>query len=75
MQRDFEFRNKGRAMIYELQLVNPKTGNEKTITVFADRAAAEASPDWQAFVQNVARPEIPAGYMPTWTGVREVTKQ
>ena len=59
---------------YHVDLVNPKTGNSETITVLADRAVAEASADWMAFVQNVARPEIPAGMMPTWTGVRLVTK-
>jgi hypothetical protein len=60
---------------FHVDLVDPKTGNEKTITIFADRAAAEASPDWTAFVQTVARPHIPAGMMPIWGRVHEVTKQ
>jgi hypothetical protein len=57
---------------YELQLVNPKTSEEKTITVLADRNAAEASPDWMAFVQAIAKPDIPAGFMCIMGRVREV---
>ena len=57
---------------YELQLVNPKNGNEKTITIFADRAAAERAPDPDAYVQAVARPHMPAGFMGIMGRVRPV---
>ena len=57
---------------FELRIVNPKTSEERSIVVLADRAAAEASPDWMAFVQNAARPEIPPGFMAIMGCVREV---
>jgi hypothetical protein len=61
--------------LYELQLVDPKTSRERTITVLADREAAEASPDWMAFVQAIAKPQIPANFMCIMGRVREVTRQ
>jgi hypothetical protein len=57
-------------MMYEVRLVNPRTSEEKTVTVFADRTAAEAAPCFQTFVQAAARPDIPAGFMPIGNGVR-----
>jgi hypothetical protein len=60
---------------YELQCVNPKTSAEVTVTVLADREAAEASRDWMEFVQIAARSEIPTGFMPIMGRVREVTRQ
>jgi hypothetical protein len=62
-------------MMYEVRLVNPRTSEEKTVTVFADRTAAQAAPCFQTFVQTIARPDIPSGFIPIGGGVRPVTKQ
>jgi hypothetical protein len=59
-------------MMYEVRLVNPKTNEERTVTVFADRTAAEGSPCLHTYVQTIARPDIPAGFMPISNGVRPV---
>jgi hypothetical protein len=60
---------------YHVRVVNPKTSEERTLTVLADQAAAEASPCPQSFVQKIARSDIPAGFMPIGNGVRPVVKQ
>jgi hypothetical protein len=57
-------------MRYAVRLVNPKTNREKTIVVDADEALANASPCLQTYVQDIARPEMPAGFMPCGNGVR-----
>lgn len=62
-------------MTYEVALVNPKTGAQATMTVFADKGQAEASPCLQTYVQQIARPEIPAGFMPIGNGVKPATLQ
>jgi hypothetical protein len=59
-------------MMYEVRLVNPKTNEERKIVVDADEALANASPSLQTYVQDVARPEMPAGFMPLGKGVRQV---
>jgi hypothetical protein len=58
-------------MIYELSLVNPKTGEEQLIKIVAEPVPHGAC--MQTFVQMRAREqeEIPAGYMPIGGGVRE----
>lgn len=59
-------------MIYEVDLVNPRTGTERTITVVAEPVPHGACR--HEFVQTRAREqeEIPAGYLPIGCGVREV---
>jgi hypothetical protein len=59
-------------MIYEVDLVNPKTSEEATIVVVAEPVPYGACP--HEFVQNRAREqqEIPDGFMPIGCGVREV---
>jgi hypothetical protein len=65
-------------MNYEVALVNPSTSEQRKILVELSRqqaADAKAAPCLQAFVQAIARPEIPAGFMPLGNGVRPVTLQ
>jgi hypothetical protein len=64
--------------MYEVKLVNPKTNEEKKIVVELSpeqASVAKASPWWQAYVQGVARVDIPEGFMPIGGGVRPVTLQ
>jgi hypothetical protein len=65
-------------MNYEVALVNPKTSEQKTIVVelSTDQAsAAKSSPCLNSFVQAIAWPDIPAGFLPVGNGVRPVTLQ
>jgi hypothetical protein len=58
---------------YEVDLVNPKTNEETAVTVSISelqRARAKQSLDWMATVQDMARPLMPAGFMPIGMGVR-----
>lgn len=59
-------------MIYEVDLVNPKTSEEKTITIVAEPVPYGACRF--EFVQTRAREqqEIPDGFMPIGGRVREV---
>jgi hypothetical protein len=57
---------------YYVRLVNPKTSEERTITVLADAEAAEAAPCLHTYIQAIGRPEIPDGFMPIGCGVRRV---
>jgi hypothetical protein len=50
--------------------VNPRTSEERSIVVDADEARANAAPCLQSYVQDIARPEMPAGFMPIGLGVR-----
>lgn len=63
-------------MIYELDVVNPKTNEEKKITVELtpeQRAMATAIPIEQVYLQ--ARQNMPEGFMPIGGRVRSVTLQ
>jgi hypothetical protein len=63
-------------MIYEVDLVDPKTNEEKTIVVelLPEQAeGAKASSCLQTYVQGVARINIPDGFMPIGGRVRPVT--
>ena len=60
-------------MIYEVRLVNPKSNAEQTITVSADPPADGVC--LQTHVQAIARPDIPAGFMPIGNGVRPALVQ
>ena len=65
-------------MMFSVALVNPKTNEQRTITVSLSPeqiAAAKSSPCEQTYVQGVARPDIPDGFMPLGNGVRRVTLQ
>jgi hypothetical protein len=65
-------------MNYEVALVNPATSEQRKILVELSRqqaADAKAAPCLHTFVQNIARPEIPEGFMPLGNGVRPVTLQ
>lgn len=60
-------------MIYEVALVNPKTNKQKKIfvTLSPDQVkGAKASPCEQCFIQDIARTDIPAGFMPIGNDVR-----
>ncbi len=63
-------------MNYEISLVNPKTNEEKKIVVELSPdqlTAAKASPYLETYVVNIARPQIPDGFMPIGNRVRPVT--
>lgn len=60
-------------MIYEVRLVNPKTNEERKITISAEPPAAGIC--LQTHVFAVARPDIPCGFMPIGNGVRELPLQ
>jgi hypothetical protein len=65
-------------MNYQVAIINPRTNEQRKILVelSAERAeAAKASPCFQAFVQNIVRPDIPDGFMPLGGGVKAVTLQ
>jgi hypothetical protein len=58
-------------MIYEVDVVNPKTNEERTLTVEVtaeQNTAARISTDWMREVQLLA--EIPDGFMPIGGRVR-----
>jgi|tagenome__1003787_1003787.scaffolds.fasta_scaffold20457415_2 hypothetical protein len=60
-------------MIYEVRLVNPKTNEERKITVSAAPPAAGIC--LQTHVHAIAQPDIPAGFMLLGNGVRELPLQ
>ena len=65
-------------MNYEVALVNPKTNEHKNIIVALSPeqvAGAKAAACLQSFIQGIARPEIPDGFLPIGNGVRAVTLQ
>jgi hypothetical protein len=65
-------------MNYEITLVNPKTSEHKKIIVALSpeqAADARAAACLQSFIQGIAHPEIPDGFMPLSNGVRAVTLQ
>jgi hypothetical protein len=65
-------------MNYEVALVNPKTSEQKKIIVALSpeqAADAKAAACLQSFIQGIARPEIPDGFMSAGNGVRAVTLQ
>jgi hypothetical protein len=65
-------------MNYEVGIVNPRTGEERKILAelsLEQVDAAKSSPCFQSFVQNVARADIPDGFMPMGNGVKAVTLQ
>jgi hypothetical protein len=55
-------------MIYEVVVINPKTNEQRKITL----AAIPPDPRMclQTYVQYIARPEIPKGFLPLGNGVR-----
>lgn len=60
-------------MIYLVDVVNPRTNEERTITVSLtelERARAKRSPCWMSAVQALARPSMPDGFMPIGNRVR-----
>jgi hypothetical protein len=59
-------------MIYEVAIVNPKTGEQRNINIVAEPVPHGAC--MHTFVQMRAREqeEIPAGFLPMGCGVREV---
>lgn len=60
-------------MIYHVDIVNPKTNEERTMTVALtelERARAKRSPCWMSAVQNLARPTMPEEFMPIGNRVR-----
>jgi hypothetical protein len=62
-------------MKYTIGLVNPKTFEERIVTVELSDAqvkAAHASPDWMMYVQDRARPKLPKNFMPICSAVKQV---
>jgi hypothetical protein len=59
---------------YHVRLVNPRTSEERTMTVLANSVAAEAAPCFHTYVQEIARPDIPDGFIPIGSGVRPVAQ-
>lgn len=62
---------------YEVDVVDPKTSEETTVTVSItelQRARAKSGLDWMRTVMDFARPEMPAGFMPIGGRVREVSQ-
>jgi len=53
---------------YEVALVNPKTNRTRKIVVSAEPPSA--TEDLQNYVQTLARPNIPEGFMCLGGGVR-----
>jgi hypothetical protein len=63
-------------MNYEIEIVNPKTNEQKKIVVELSPdqlAAAKASPYLETYVVDIARPQIPDGFLPIGQRVRPVT--
>jgi len=63
---------------YEILLVNPRTNEERKLTVelSPEQAKVAKEVEWSAaYVQALARPDIPPGYMPIGNGVRAATLQ
>jgi hypothetical protein len=64
-------------MNYEITLVNPKTNEQRKILVELSPdqlAAAKSAPYLEMYVVDIARPQIPDGFMPIGQRVRPVTK-
>ncbi|MCK1671237.1 hypothetical protein [Bradyrhizobium sp. 150] len=58
---------------YEIDVVDPKTNEERQITVSVtpeERARAKCSSDWMRVIQDLARPLIPVGFLPIGNRVR-----
>ncbi|MET4345509.1 hypothetical protein [Bradyrhizobium sp. RT9a] len=58
---------------YQIDLVDPKTNEERQITVSVtplQRTQAKCSSDWMRAIQELARPLIPAGFLPIGNRVR-----
>jgi hypothetical protein len=52
---------------YLVEVVNPKTNEERQVIVAVTElqlARAKRSLDWRESIQDLARPLIPAGFMP-----------
>jgi hypothetical protein len=52
---------------YLVEVVNPRTSEERQVTVSVTElqlARAKRSIDWREAIQDLARPLIPAGFMP-----------
>ncbi|MGY2906557.1 hypothetical protein [Bradyrhizobium sp. URHC0002] len=65
-------------MNYEVRVVNPKTNEECKIVVSLspEQVKAMKGLEWaQEYVQALARPNIPRGFIPLGNGVRAVTLQ
>lgn len=58
---------------YQVDVVDPKTNEERQVTVSVtplQRARAKRSSDWMRAIQDLARPLIPAGFLPIGNRVR-----
>ena len=65
-------------MTYEVAVINPKTNTQRKILaeLSSDQIeAAKASPCFQTFVQAIALPDCPDGFLFMSNGVRAVTLQ
>jgi len=58
---------------YQIDVVDPKSNEERQVTVSVtplERARAKRSSDWMQAIQDLARPLIPAGFLPIGNRVR-----
>ncbi|MHC4043565.1 hypothetical protein [Bradyrhizobium sp. 23AC] len=58
---------------YQIDVVDPKSNEERQVTVSVtplERARAKRTPDWMRSIQDLARPLIPAGFLPIGNRVR-----
>lgn len=58
---------------YQIDVVDPKSNEERQVTVSVtplERARAKRSSDWMHAIQDLARPLIPAGFLPIGNRVR-----
>ncbi|TFV75304.1 hypothetical protein E4K64_16510 [Bradyrhizobium frederickii] len=58
---------------YQIDVVDPKSNEERQVTVSVtplERARAKRSSDWMRAIQDLARPLIPAGFLPIGNRVR-----
>jgi hypothetical protein len=65
-------------MNFEVGIVNPRTSEQRRLIVelsSEQAAAAKSAPCLQSYVQLVAHPQIPQGFLPIGNGVRPVTLQ
>jgi hypothetical protein len=65
-------------MNYQVAVVNPRTSEERKIVVSLSPEqvdAVNALTCWQEYVQALAKPDMPAGFLALGNGVRPVTLQ
>ena len=65
-------------MNYEVKLVNPKSNEERKVIVSLSPeqvTAVKGLECWMEYVQALAQPDIPEGFMPIGNGAKPVSLQ